>query len=182
MLNIFTQVVTYLHGFIVHFGNTVACIECIYTNHLLIQESFILFQMQSVLAPAPSVGLHFIPHLQQTAKHLSQGINQISHPSAALVRFRFGQHIEDADCRPSQTDWQQASVRGGRYRQLSGSPSSWTMNGWRQEGRGNPSLLETASISLPFVSQQRHPRACLSPRCSRFLSEHPTRTPRGIAV
>lgn len=36
------------------------------------------------------------------------------------------------------------------------------MNGWRQDGRGNPSLLSTASITLTSPSQQRHLRASVT--------------------
>lgn len=51
----------------------------------------------------------------------------------------------------SQTDWQRASVRRSRYRQLSGSHSSWTMTGWRRDGR----RIHLSSRQLPSLL---HPR------------------------
>lgn len=76
----------------------------------------------------------------------------------------------DADCGPFQTDWLTDSMHlsdVSRYRQLSGSPSLWTMTGWRRDGRGIH-LPSTAPITLTSRSRQRHLRASLSNLCAIF--------------
>ena len=111
-----------------------------------------------VLVPAPWI--HFISCIQRAAEHLWQGINQ-SLPRHRFFRLRRGPAIEKVtQVGPSPPDWRQASVTGGRYRQLSGCCGSGTMNGWKwesipppdshQPGRRGAGRLRTLAQLFPL--------------------------------